>query len=100
MDNRKHNSGTKGNKGGGGWTKENRELWTELKNEAIQQAMHALYGEDEQFRQKVVLKMLDKINIDAGDLAGKLELIIREVDDGNNTIQTKQMAEDSPEGQE
>ena len=83
-DNRKHNSGVIGNKGGGGWTAINREMWQNLKNEVIRQAYEILTNPDvsEDRKDKFRLKMLDKIN-DIGDVAGKLELIISE--HGNET---------------
>lgn len=95
MDGRINNSGVIGNKGGGGWPSIDREAWSKLKNEAIRQALEALYGDDKEFRQKIVLKMLDKI-ADVGDLAGKLELVIKE--HGDNTVPTEQVAEASSTG--
>ena len=95
-DKRKYNSGVIGNKGGGGWTAINREMWTNLKNEAIRQALEALTGTDTKFKQAVVLKMLDKCT-DVGELAGKLELIIKENDD-SEVIQTEPLAAEGSTG--
>lgn len=99
MDGRINNSGTIGHKpGNGGWPSIDRELWSKLKNEAIKQAYDALFGDDKEFRQKVVLRMLDKIS-DGGELAGKLELVIKEHDD-TETVQTEQLAKEGSAGQE
>ncbi len=93
MDNRVNNKGIVGNKGGGGWPSIDREAWSKLKNEAIRQALEALTGDDKEFRQKIVLKMLDKC-ADIGEVAGNLQLIVKRFD-GDNNNQSTTMAEES-----
>jgi len=90
-DGRIHNSGTKGNKGGY-WPSIDRERWTNLKNEAVRLAFEALTGDDKEFKQKVILKMLDKV-VDQGEIAGNLQLIVKRYEDGNNDNQSSTVAE-------
>ena len=96
MDNRVNNKGTIGNKGGSLWTPIDREMWTKLKNESVKLALEAIYGDDKKFKQAVILKMLNKCT-DVGELAGKLELVIKE--HGDSTIQSEPVAEESSTGQ-
>lgn len=95
-DGRKNNSGQAGNAGGGGWPRIDRERWSNLKNEAIRIAFEALTGDDKEFKQKIVLKLLDKINIDDSDRASIATFIIKE--HGDNAIHTEQVAENSSTG--
>ena len=102
-DGRVNNGGTIGNKGG--WTGINRERWTDLKNETIRLAFEALTGDDKAFKQKVILKMLDKINIDSSDIGGKTFIIreasLEEIDQtDDNALSAEQVAKDSTERQE
>jgi hypothetical protein len=95
MDGRINNKGVTGNSGG--WPSLDRKMWQDLKNEAIKQAFEALSGDDKPFKQKIILQLLGKINIDDSDRQSIATFIIKE--HGDNTVPAEQVAEDSSTGQ-